>query len=350
MYTGKIVIKSKNNQYKVTIPYRAHVLTGKLAVDEKITQFHLKTNATTTKMMAMRKNFTVVNKFKVAVAINDLSASSETLKYFRFKDFKPSLIGPGESKDLFVISLTKEAWEKKILDSWITLHTNISTMNIPVVVFHGMVDKFLPGSPTQNLIDFGTLGMDEKRDAYFTILNRNPVTLNLVDWGPNYTGTLLEMMGVEKGAEPEIMQRSNFTGMRRSLQIPPFHFMVFRLGISTPGEEGETNSTVFVKTDYETINIPFKFRVARGSLATVPSELIFEPAFPVRKKIDLCSLNVLSISNQPFFTGEESGSEIASLFELSRGDDHGFRERQTPRQPVQFPARSVGRPDSHHVI
>ena len=42
LYTGKIVIKSKNSQFKVTIPYRAHVLSGHLFVNESVTHFHLK--------------------------------------------------------------------------------------------------------------------------------------------------------------------------------------------------------------------------------------------------------------------------------------------------------------------
>ena len=42
LYTGKIVIKSKNSQFKVTIPYRAHVLSGHLFVNESVTNFHLK--------------------------------------------------------------------------------------------------------------------------------------------------------------------------------------------------------------------------------------------------------------------------------------------------------------------
>ena len=57
--------------------------------------------------------------------------------------------------------------------------------------------------------------------------------------------------------------------------------MVFRVGIFTPNEEGETNATVFVDTDYHAFRVPFKFRVAKGSLNTVPRELIFDPAFPV---------------------------------------------------------------------
>ena len=41
-HTGRIVIKSKNSQFKVTIPYHAQVVTGDVAVaDDTITRFHL---------------------------------------------------------------------------------------------------------------------------------------------------------------------------------------------------------------------------------------------------------------------------------------------------------------------
>jgi hypothetical protein len=58
------------------------------------------------------------------------------------------------------------------------------------------------------VIDFGTLGMSEKRDHYFTILNKNPVTIQLDGWGSNLTDALIELMGVEAGNETEILQVS----------------------------------------------------------------------------------------------------------------------------------------------
>ena len=125
--------------------------------------------------------------------------------------------------------------------------------------------------------------MEEKRDHFFTILNKNPVTLNLKSWGANLTGSLVELMGVEQGTEADILRRANFSDMTRRLKIPPGHYMVFRVGIFTPIEEGETNATVFVETDYHAFRVPFKFRVAKGSLNTVPRELIFDSAFPVSR-------------------------------------------------------------------
>lgn len=166
--------------------------------------------------------------------------------------------------------------------------------------------QFFPGSPTQELLDYGTLGMGEKRDLYFTIINKNPVPVTLRGWGSNLTGSLVELMGVAQGLEPNILQRANFSGtpsahllftnifliiryvlfnfldMKRMLNIDPGHYMVFRIGIMTKDMEGETNATVFVDTDYHHFKVLFRFTVARGSLHTVPRELKFEPVFPVR--------------------------------------------------------------------
>ena len=57
-----------------------------------------------------------------------------------------------------------------------------------------------------------------------------------------------------------------------------------RVGIYTPSHEtAETNSSVFVETDYQRLDVKFRFRVTKGSLSTFPSDLVFEPAFPVRR-------------------------------------------------------------------
>ena len=38
-----------------------------------------------------------------------------------------------------------------------------------------------------------------------------------------------------------------------------------------------------METSYHNFNVPYTFRVARGSLQTLPKELIFEPVFPGTK-------------------------------------------------------------------
>ena len=75
------------------------------------------------------------------------------------------------------------------------------------------------------------------------------------------------------------------------------------IGILTPSElEGATNATVYVETNYQRFEVPFRFRVAKGSLHTVPRELIFDPVFP-SKKTEL-KLKVFSSFAEEMITGE----------------------------------------------
>ena len=90
----------------------------------------------------MTRNFTVTNHFKVAVAIHNVSLAPEAEKYFSLEQtFSPTILPAGKSKNLLVLSLKPDAWIKRTLNSFITIHTNISSINIPLVCFHGKVER-----------------------------------------------------------------------------------------------------------------------------------------------------------------------------------------------------------------
>ena len=167
LLSGKIVIKSKNSQFKISIPYRAFVLKGQLEVAPNVTHFHLKSNNNggdygevevgghAAVVVAAAKNnnnnqllsrpLTVTNEFDRPVAVHNVSLASEALRFFHIeattagKAFGPVILKPGETKDLIQLSLTQIAWEEKILNSYLTIHTNISSINVPLICFHGMV-------------------------------------------------------------------------------------------------------------------------------------------------------------------------------------------------------------------
>ena len=46
-------------------------------------------------------------------------------------------------------------------------------------------------SPGESALDFGTIGMNEKRDLYFALINKGPVKVVLRGWGGNVTGNNL---------------------------------------------------------------------------------------------------------------------------------------------------------------
>ena len=48
--------------------------------------------------------------------------------------------------------------------------------------------QFFPSSPGESVLDFGTIGMNDKRDLYFALVNKGPVKVVLRGWGGNITG------------------------------------------------------------------------------------------------------------------------------------------------------------------
>ena len=73
----------------------------------------------------------------------DYKKIKSSRRFFEVKGgFKPVVLKPGETTALVELRLRteeKEAMESRILDSVITLHTNISTIDLPLVCFHGKV-------------------------------------------------------------------------------------------------------------------------------------------------------------------------------------------------------------------
>ena len=244
---GKIVIKSKNSQFKVGIPYRALVLKGQLMVNSTVTNFHL----TGEKKTSIQRNLSVTNGFAVPVAVHNLSLALEASKFFDLEPnkgsekatFSPVILQPGETKDLTVLSLKDEAWEDRILNSHLTIQTNVSDIDVPLLCFHGVLNTFFPGSPSQEILDFGTLGMNEKRDLYFAILNKNPIGITLKTWDASLSGSAVEVVGVDKGNETDIVDRGSFSGMTRNTFVKPGHYLIFRLGKKNSSKSYYTTRT-----------------------------------------------------------------------------------------------------------
>ena len=135
VFSGKIVIKSKNNQFKIHLPYHAQVLKGELKVNESSTHFHLMSE----EYSEVTRSINVTNEFNVPVVVHRVSIPEEANKFVSIKGFSPVILKPGESRALTEISLKKEAWKTRTLDSVLTLHTNVSSMEVPLLVFHGKV-------------------------------------------------------------------------------------------------------------------------------------------------------------------------------------------------------------------
>ena len=162
VYSGKIVIKSKNSQFKVTVPYRARVLSGSLLLDEECTHFFLPdvdNNGRGTAGVAAReakrergkleREISVENNFSVPVVVHRVtmgkgsgggSSGKKESKYFHLHQLGPVILSPGEKVPVVKLVLRPGAWDDRTLDSILTLHTNLSSVVVPLLVFHGRMD------------------------------------------------------------------------------------------------------------------------------------------------------------------------------------------------------------------
>ena len=100
-------------------------------------------------------------------------------------------------------------------------------------------------------------------------------------------------MGVSMGNETTIAAKQNFSDLAKKLFVMPGHYVVYRIGLQSGTEEGEFHASVFVSTEFEELRVPFRFRVAKGSLSMPNQDVSFEPTFPVRCFYLIC--NVASI-------------------------------------------------------
>jgi len=286
VHSGKLLIKSNNSKYKVTIPWTANVLKGGLHWNATASKFLLTDNPnpddpSQTNIISTKRPLKITNKFAVPVVVYSVKMAAEAEKFFEMGPFKPTVIKAGESIDLVNLGVKKEAWEgSRHMDSYLTLDTNLTSVRVPLIAFDGKLKPFNPSSPSESVLDFGTIGMNEKRDMYFALLNKGPVKVVLRGWGGNITGSLVELMGVAMGNETTVASRENFTDLARRLYVMPGHFVVYRIGLTSGADEGEFHASVFVSTEYEEHQVPFRFRVAKGSLSTQAHQLSFDTAFP----------------------------------------------------------------------
>ncbi len=107
-HSGKIVVKSRNSQFKVTIPYRARVLRGGLRVNDSCTHFLLEGDGPPEVKEAgdewsapelpgllptdpeslfrrRRRNLTVTNEFAAPVVVHRVEVPGEVVRFLEVR-------------------------------------------------------------------------------------------------------------------------------------------------------------------------------------------------------------------------------------------------------------------------
>ncbi|CAL4187748.1 unnamed protein product, partial [Meganyctiphanes norvegica] len=298
--SGKLLIKSKVSAYKLSVPFTVDLLQGELIYNSSITKFYTGTDPgegdVESEGGSSIRNLTLTNTFPCPVVIYNLTLPEEAEKHFEVGWDGPVVVGEGLSTQVATLRLLSVGTNDRIFTQ-VTVHTNITTIQIPLMAYNGKLTKYVPPMGGDHWLDFGTLGMGEQRDIFFYVINENPVELRLRGWGSNLTRSAVELMGVEEGNITTIRSRNNMSYVSKSLFLKPNHYAVFRIGVLTPDTEGIFNAESFVQTQYEQIKIPFRLRTADGSLSVVPNKIIFKNAFP--GKISQQDLHIFSTFGHP---------------------------------------------------
>ncbi|KAK7872556.1 hypothetical protein R5R35_013787 [Gryllus longicercus] len=272
-FSGKVIVKSKQNQYKLVIPYIAQVLEGGLEYNASVTQYcsevaHLDT-----------RNFTVRNSFKVPLALTNVSLQKEAEEYFNIEKFNSVTLNPGDAVVLFQLSVKKGNLPLKLMSN-LLIYSNVSTVWVPLLCYNGRLSKVIVSEFNETELNFGTVGSASQREAHFQLFNYNPVPINIEDWGTNFTGAVVELLGVAEGNESTVKSHQNFSNMNMSTVLEPNWYAVLKVMVTAPDIEEELNGDVYIKTRYETIRIPVRMRVAHGRLEVLPDPLILDNCFP----------------------------------------------------------------------
>ncbi|CAG2161950.1 unnamed protein product [Oppiella nova] len=238
--TGKIVVKSKNNQYKLAIPYVVRLLQGFLSYNETQTQFYIQSNS-----IQEKRSLVLHNKFNSTLVIHSVSL-------------------PDEAKPYFKVVLASPA---------VTLAENSSETALKIT--------FTPSSQLSHLettfrsqIRSQQLSLPRAKATTFAVINNNPVVVKLKHWGCNMSKAYVELMGIAEGNATVISHKLDFSTLSKKqiTILKPKYYAIFKLHLIGFQEEGVYYGETFVETAYE--------RIIEGSF--VLEKVVLSNCFPGR--------------------------------------------------------------------
>ncbi|KAK2170432.1 hypothetical protein LSH36_3g30072 [Paralvinella palmiformis] len=226
------------------------------------------------------RDFTVTNTFNFTLVIYNITLGEEMQEYFSIENFSPPVfLAPQQSAHVITLRFNPQGLVLHF-NSELQLHTNASCFSIPISVYDGMLKVIHHRPETQKgRLDFGTLGVGERRSMKFTLRNDNPVDVTVTKYYNNMDKASVELVGVEKG-----------NGTFFTFVLPPYHFAVFTVNLIAPNTEGHRSAQVMIFWKFDILPqkeskelfkyIPITLTTAEGSLKLIPPKLLLEQCFP----------------------------------------------------------------------
>ncbi|XP_046566823.1 transmembrane protein 131-like, partial [Haliotis rubra] len=276
-WSGKLVIRTKNNFHKLIIPFRANVLHGSLVYNVNTTYYF---SAKALKNVTRPMMFT--NTFNFSIVIFNVTLPADVAQFFSIYNFtQPVLLQPQQMATPFLVKFHPNETQLHF-NTVLTIHSNASTFQIPIIVYNGLF-KVIHHRPKKfkGQLDFGTMGVGESRSMIFTVRNDNPVDVVVGEFSSNMNRTTVEILGMERGNGTTLTRVHNKSEIDTDpLVIKPYHFAVFSVNVVAPNEEGAYAAEVLIVTQFQDIFIPVTLRTAEGSLHAIPDKFVFDKVYP----------------------------------------------------------------------
>ncbi|XP_072040458.1 transmembrane protein 131-like isoform X2 [Amphiura filiformis] len=277
LWSGKIIIKTKDKAHKLQIPYQAHVLQGTLSYDKNSTLFYLPTNIPREIQI---KPLALTNFFNFSLVVQQISFPEEVRSIFRLSNFgDPFEIQPQKSDSSVNIVFSPNE-TMTTLSTDLLLTTNASVFTVPVHAYTGRL-KFSAHGGENKQIDFGTMSTKDVRSIFFAVLNQNPIEVPIANYECNLMDCTIEALSIEEGNTTyHLSDTAKPILQENPLVIPANYMAVMRVEVQAPDQEGQFLGEVKLNTEYEQLSIPAQLRTVEGCLSIKPDHVIMKPTFP----------------------------------------------------------------------
>lgn len=280
-FSGKIKITYKGGKSFTEIPFYLTVVNGGLFYNVSSTKFYVNL-----KEKFAPKKFTVRNDFQTPLTILNANLSADASIYFTLSDFKRQVLKSKEERPIFVIKLKDNLKHSCHLKGFITVETNISTVQIPLMCYDGKFKAFLPYKSKDNSLDLGLIGFESKKMFTILLVNDNPVAIKIKEIHNSLISTYFELHGCMRRYDEHLLQNTFENAFAcENRTVKPKEVAILRLWIDAKKTESRIWGDISVVTQFEELSIPVHFQIAPGKLDIGPDRLVFDQCFPGK----LCS-------------------------------------------------------------
>lgn len=298
---GEVILRTKQGQHKLVIPYTAHPLLGGLVYNHTALSY-LSSELDKNEV----RKFTITNGYSEAIYITDIITATGFDYFFKMTTFKSLAVSPGENATLFTLQLL-DVWDDALrFESKVVVVTNISTYDIPIYIYNGKLDVILSTSPSSSeedqpdLMDLGLVGLSSTTRATVWLDNANPVPVCLDQWGLNLEGGAFQFLGCLSG------RGDHDDNITACTCIPSGARGAAALSVVAPAREATVAGALWLATRHQRVRIAVRLRAARGRLdlaaplllegcfagTTCSQPLLLHSSFPL-------SMSVLSVAAVP---------------------------------------------------